>query len=287
MRTGDCGIRCMANSEVRQVQSYDEWDEFVARSEQGTIFSSTTWLELMGQPYQIWGYYKGNNLIGGMANFDEPAPLTPFQGILVEPTNSKYVTEMSRHQEVAKALIPYCPDTFCNHYTFPDIRPFKWAGWNADVKYTYVVDLRDAGKLQDSLDRQTRYDINNVDSRPIPCSLADFYDLYYTTFMRKGLIPTASFLIVMRIYEQLGKDVTILDNGKAAVFAIRDSKRSYYIMGASAGKEGSARAVWSMMYAEGIVRPEIDLVGCNDELIARFKSGFAGKLMPYYEVSRG
>ena len=56
-------------ADIRRVQR-DEWDSFVESSPQGTIFSKSIWLDLFDADYNIWGYYKNNNLLGGTANFE-------------------------------------------------------------------------------------------------------------------------------------------------------------------------------------------------------------------------
>src|SRR3990167_5464714 len=147
---------------VRPISDPVEWDEFVAQSPQGTVFSTSKWLNLFDRPYHIYGYYHGHNLIGGMANFDSPAPITPFQGILVKDIEMKYARGLSLYNEVATALLPFAPKEFYNHWTFPDIRPFKWAGWKCDVRYTFVVDLTDMNALWDGLEKQTLYEITHA-----------------------------------------------------------------------------------------------------------------------------
>ena len=167
-------------------ERYKEWNEFVESSPQGTFFSTTKWLKLLGLPFKIYGYYKGNNLLGGMASFVQPAPLTPFQGILVADLPMKYVSQLSFHNEVANALIEVAPTKFYNHYTFPDIRPFKWAGWDIDIRYTFVVDLTDMTKLWESLEKQTRYEITHA-HKTYECFMTPdigvFNSLYSETFI--------------------------------------------------------------------------------------------------------
>lgn len=270
--------------EVREVTK--GWDEFVESSPQGTIFSTTTWCDLIGQPYHIWGVYKGKELIGGAANFDTPAPITPFQGILVKQER-KYTTTMSLHNEVANALMPYLPDEFYNHYEYLDIRPFKWAGnWDVNVRYTYVVYPGIPEKMWDELEKKTRYAINsNTVGMKVP-RITEFISLYKHTFERKGLQPTASDDIVEKVYSNLDSHLYISLDGEAGVLMIRDSKRSYYILGASKGEGGSSYILWKALLWEGEYWGEVDMVGCNDQKIGLFKRGFGGELKSYYGVRR-
>ena len=280
---------------VQLVTDRNEWDEFVESSPQGTIFSTTRWLRFMELPFKIYGYYHGNQLIGGMANFDNPAPLTPFQGILVsDRPGAKYTTLLSLYNEVAKALIPYAPKQFYNHWTFPDIRPFKWSGWGCDVRYTYVVDLTDMGRLWERLEKQTRYEITHAQKEHITWMTPDthpFNILYSETFKRKGLERPVTEEFLDRfcfVFNAAIFCTTTPDDVTSMAIFIEDTKRAYYILGAS-DETGhtSSLTLWSAfdkLSKSGI--KEIDLVGCNDEQIGMFKRGFGGKLVPYYGVKK-
>lgn len=262
----------------------EKWDSLVSLSSQGTIFSTTKWLDLIGQPYKIYAVHKGDELIGGAANFDSPAPLTPFQGILVKP-EEKYTTAMALHYEVTKALMDYLPNEFYNHSNYRDIRPFKWnENWELDVKYTYIIH----SWSMDGMEKQTRYDISHYREwgMSVTPDIEKFIKLYQYTFERKGLKPTASDDLIRRIYEQFPCTLGMTANGESGALFIRDDKRSYYILGASEGKGSSSYCLWASLTVELAKSSEIDLVGCNDYSIAQFKKGFGGILTPYYGLRR-
>ena len=177
--------------EVKQITDLDIWDAFVASSPQGSVFSTAKWLQLYSAPWKIYGYYKNNNLVGGIGTFENLQPLTPFQGILTIPTpDIKYANIISLQNEVANQLLDVVPQEFSNHYNFPDIRPFLWAGFSARVKYTYVVDLGNLAQLWADLEKSTRYDITRAQRSQLVFSRGfenGFFDLYTQTFRRKGL----------------------------------------------------------------------------------------------------
>lgn len=272
---------------VGESMSNDILDEFVERSPQGTIFSTSKWLALYDAQHKIDTYWKGNNAVAMLVVFETPQPATPFQGILIgDNTGMKPASIISLHNEVAEALMSVCPSEFCNHYTFPDIRPFLWKGWQAYVKYTYVVDLHDMGKAWDNLEKQTRYEIKHTETtmREKP-DIEEFDRLYNLTFERKGLKrPISSdFIRAMTTFEH---GLYMTDDGEAGVLMIRDPKRSYYIFGASRGEGGSSYCLWNALLEESKYRKEVDLVGCNSPKIGLFKRGFSGCLKPYYGVKR-
>jgi hypothetical protein len=265
-------------SDVRLINDNGKWDDFVSKSPQGTIFCSSKWLEMYNEPYKIYGVYKGNNLVGGSAFFKDLQPITPFQGMLVESSVGKYVSVMSLHHEVATALLDILPDQFYNHYTFPDVRPFLWAGWGAKVKYTYVVHPQ-----WEELDKDTRNVIKNTHVEVKRSEDIQFFDsLYGFTFARKGIERTASTKLIYKLWETFKPDLYIASDNSAGVLLIKDNKRSYYILGASEGTGTSAKVLWEAIWR----LDEVDLVGANDHKISDFKRQFGGKLCPYYGVVR-
>lgn len=230
-----------------------EWDELNRKSEQGTIFSSTKWLDLFGG-YELKGVYKKDNLIGGIADFGEAKPLTPFQSVLT----------LKNPQQVMEALdVKYV----VNHYTLPDIRPFLWKGYKPLVRYTYIV--RPEWGL---LDKDTRNLVRKYDL-PIGSDFGYLDALYSLTFERKGLQRPIDSAFLKKVCD-MG---TIYTCDGAAVVIIRDEKRSYYIIGASDGTGTSSYLLWNAIKDER----EGDLVGCNNRDIANFKKSFGGELKVY------
>ena len=277
---------------VKEVTDLSEWDDLVEHSSQGTIFSTSKWLKTVHQPYHIYGCYQGS-LIGGMANFDKPAPLTPFQGILVRDSDMKYTSQLSLHNEIATALIPYAPSNFYNHWTFPDVRPFKWAGWSTDIRYTFVVDLTNLPAVWEELEKQTRYEINHARKTYTSWMTPDigvFDGLYSETFKRKGLERPIDSDFVNRVNWNCQAVIFCtcsLDAVGSMAVIIEDTKRAYYILGASGEGHTSSLTLWyafERLAKEGV--KEIDLVGCNNQEIGLFKRGFGGKLVSYYGVKK-
>jgi len=274
---------------VREITDYVQWNKFIEESPQGTIFSTTKWMNLWDEPFKIYGYFKNDSLLGGIigrayeTDFTSGFELTPFQGILVIPMpDAKYTSVMAMHNEVANKLINALEERYLfisisNHCTFPDIRPFLWKGYEPSVRYTYVVDLADMG---DRLEKDTRYLIKHSDRVLVEPDLAVFDKLYENTFERRGLIRPVSTEFIKRLYSELDSSLYMADN--AGVLMIRDKKRSYYILGASTG-DGSSSVLWQALSSES--SSECDLVGCNDKNIGLFKRGFGGILTPYYCVS--
>ena len=257
---------------------FSEWDSFVDESEQGTIFSKTDWFKLFDIPFRLYGVYRNNNLIGGSGCFNTCAPITQFQGVLIAPQTSKYVNQLSINNEVSTALIPYLPDEFACHYTFEDVRPFLWNGYQASVRYTYIVKPD-----WDNLEKDTRNEIKRAN---INVELSDdielFDSLYDYTFSHKGLKRTASSELIFKVFNNPFTELWMASDKSAGAMLIKDSKRYYYILGASLSTGTSSKVLWEAIKD----KKEVDLVGCNNFKINTFKKGFGGHLEPYYNVKR-
>jgi hypothetical protein len=261
--------------EVKDVK-LNLWDKFVESSPQGTIFSSSKWLTLYDASFKVWGVYKNGNLIGGAANFDSPQPITQSQGILIAPFEGKPVNKESLEHEVTNALIDYLPSHFACHYEFKDVRPLLWGGFKASPKYTYVVKPD-----WDNLEKETRYEIKNAEINVEVSQDIDWFDeLYAYTFGHKRITRTASTELIKKVFS-IGTLYKASDNS-AGVILLKDNKRYYYILGASSGKNTSAKVLWEAIKD----KEEVDLIGCNNEKIAMYKKGFGGELRNYHEISK-
>ncbi len=233
----------------------------------------------------MYGVYKNDNLVGGICGFEKDGftsgnyPLTPYQGVLIAPMpDAKPVTVGSMHLQVGGELaksLPYEHISITNHWTYPDIRPFKWAGWAEFVKYTYVI----REPSLDNMEKDTRYDI--VHNKPEFITWGDFkpfQKMYEAMVERKG-IDSPPF--DLKIFDWTIFNHTLTTDKASACF-ILDEKRSYYIMAASEKDGGAMALAWE--YIKGC--KEIDLVGCNLREIGHYKRGFGGEITPYIGVKK-
>lgn len=238
-----------------------EWDEFV--TEYSTIFSTPKWLDLVGTPYQLHVFRKGNELIGGLVDCPTvDVKLTPYHGLIVK--QSEYAVAKNYAQLPLLNLV--------NHYSITDIRPFLWQGYKPIVRYTYVV----SGQ---SPDKDTRYEINRAIKNGITVSegtIEQFWDIYKETFNRKNLELPVDF-IWFKDFNKLMNPKIYMTDGAGAVI-ISDKHRDYYIFAAStqgAQNTGASSLVLSTALSHS---KEMDLVGCNNEQVGLFKRGFGGEL---------
>ncbi len=271
--------------EIKLLTDHEQLEQLLINSDQGSIFSSVRWMSLFDDPFRIYGCYRGEELVGGIAGFEQGNcfisgnyQFTPYQGIVLKKISDKPSTMESLGMQVCEGLIKTLSELYndviiCNHWSFCDIRPFLWdkIEWKPFVKYTYLLDMRDTEKAWDRLEKDTRWDIKNgVGVTWV--SLDRFKELYQLTFQRKGLeVPTTD-----EFFDKFVKTIkpTLLGNEHTAAFFIKDDKRVYYIFGAS-DNGSSARVLWE---AFSTFKGEIDMTGCNLPEIAHYKHGFGGEL---------
>jgi len=301
-------------------EEYDKWDKFVEKSPQGTIFSSSKWLEIitsLGGEFKILTCYKGEELIGGVSFVERREKrfkyifipkFTPFGGILCQDTSSlNYKKQSIIQHDVASSIIPellatYDKISIAHHISYDDIRPFSWNNFTQEIRYTYVVDLSDIEGLWNNLEYDTKSEIRKAKKNNIKITLEDdiseFYLLYKATYERQKRVPSVSIDFMENLYTKLKAlnktQMYFARDGNnelvAIVFIIIDNKRAYYQFGATHPElrrsGGGSLALWTVFEdLHGKVK-EIDLVGANTPSIARFKRGFGGELKHYFAVNK-
>lgn len=308
----DTKVKILSKTEWRN------WDKLVKDSPQGTLFHSSIWLEMMEEllesEIRIYGCFSGENLVGGCpvlirkkGPFKKTRipPLTPFLGILTEPTKSFRISAIeSLNKKIIDSIINTLQKDFiyvklANHSSLTDIRPFIWAKWKPQVKYTFITDLTDINALWKTIDQGAKYEVNKARKNGIEISvgwnISHFYDLFNSTYFHQGLnLPFSKEFLLNSINYLLGKKVCkiyfAVDSNKrpiACAQVVWDSKRAYYLNAASDPSVKSSAPsllLWSIFEDLSGTFSEIDLVGANIPTIAKFKKDFASKLSSYYIV---
>ena len=157
---------------------YDAWDEFVAKSPQGTLFHKSYWLRASGKEFGIYGYFKGEELFAGLPivcgvsrlgiKFESLPPLTPYLGVIFRESEAKYVKRISDEKEMSRAIAASIKEDFDSiYFNFTpfsvDLQPFIWEGFSSGVRYTYLLGLDDLESVWKGMDAKRRNDITRAE----------------------------------------------------------------------------------------------------------------------------
>lgn len=215
---------------VERVEDISLWDSFVSSSPQGTVFSTSRWLNAAsvaqgGEPI-IVGVWKDGKLAAGVSYVSiargpfkkaTTPVMTPYGGIIYRSAPGKRSSEAgSFNMTCAGHIIEYLSERY-NHVFlvhapgFQDLRPFTWAGWTDKVQYTYVMDITDTEKLWGLLERRVRTVIRNAESSLTlggPIDTAQFAGLYERIYSdRRQPLPYSSEIVAAFVDEIIQSDM--------------------------------------------------------------------------------
>ncbi|MEO0560135.1 MAG: GNAT family N-acetyltransferase [Bacteroidota bacterium] len=187
----------------------------------------------------------------------------------------------------------YAQATFALPSSWRDPRPFAWAGWTAESRFTYTVQLPSDTDTWSSGRRQTlrshaeTFDVR-VDADP-PEIAAEFQSEAY---QRKGIAFDPSVAQMSQIasaMQEAGCLRTVVawqDEAAraAAVFAVAGTRATYWLAGSEPGPAMTVlfANAFEALAAEGVT--EIDLGGANVRSVAEFKRQFGARLAPVFRV---
>lgn len=293
---------------------YDQWNTFVESSPQGTIFSTTTWLDAVNCNYKVLSCYFGEELVGGIAFAERKwgpfkyiyiPKLTRYNGIIIKDCSKlNSVHRLTLEYEVAGEIAQYLRKHYnavniSNHINLKDIRPFIQNRFDTTVNYTFVVDLT---KIQDTWSRiknSVRRQIRSAQKElrvEIEYHTRNLFQMYKETYERQKLQVSIGAGELERIYNALaGKDraqiysVKDIDgNIHSSSLVVWDTKSAYYLVGGASNSFRDSNAyslmLWRVMEDMSQRVPKIDLVGANIPVISDYKKKFGGSLECCFEV---
>jgi hypothetical protein len=291
---------------------YGLWDEFVEKSERGTVFHQTHWLKSFGWPFMVLGCYDDHDaLIGGMPlsyqriaglKTARPPYLTPYLGPVVFRTEGKYHRALTLEKDVALSLIDYVKATY-DFVRIPlppnyaDIQSFKQNSFKIDVENTYIIELGNLDRVWKELDQDKRRKIRKGYGEGLSCQLSDDLDQFFP-LLTHSLTAHCKSLSQNRVgeirdwYEVLSaenqaKHVQVKDSrGRVCAGAILvwDSKRAYYLLSGMdrdiSSHNSMAFLLWECMRfcSEELGLREFDFDGSEVPSVEVFFRGFGGRL---------
>ncbi len=219
-------------------------------------------LPLLGQYWGIWDM--------------PPTDPAPGRAESIREKTARAVDEYLRELGLAEATFIHPP-----HVT--DARPFLRLGWEVTPRYTYLV--RPSGEAD--WDSATRRQLKKSRESGVVVRVARSWEGIYRMYregMTRQRLPHAPEALV----KELASSGKIYETDTAAVLFGKDAAAGYYTLAASdpAGHgDGSPTALVARVL-EDLAKDglSLDFVGANTEKLCRFKRGFGGRLVPYFQT---
>lgn len=175
-----------------------------------------------------------------------------------------------------------------------DVRPYKWAGFNVDVRYTYIKNTSEPShySIEKNLKRVSKTDIEVRVNAPNTVAIdlnVDFLKTLGYTLIQKNcysnflhLLSKNNLLLNFEVYKsqnQIGSSLVLLDIKNFKAFTLISNPISH-----------TFKYAHTLLYQTRINwlkennYNEVDFCGANVESISNFKSFFNPTLKPYYVV---
>lgn len=312
----------MTELEIKEIKEneFAVWDKFVEESKQGTLFSTSLWMEILNKypdgKAKIIGIFSSNQLVSGILLYERKKaflkimaypPLTPFTPIVFKEASTSRFSKIESSQ---KKIIQLITDYLSRNYSYialqlepsiKDTRPFLWLRWKTSVHYTYEIDLSNINELWKEIDKDAKYEIDKAKNSHIEIKegndIDKFLILYEKTFTKQNTKPplNADFIKEMfRILKNKNKcklyyASTSQNEVLSGALIVWDNKKAYYLLAASEPNiklGANYLLLWRIIEDISKKFSYMDLVGANIPNIIKFKREFATNLVHYFVVEK-
>lgn len=233
-------------------------------------------------------------------------PLTPFLGPwIAQEAGAKYDTALRDQMELQTLLEERLPASAAFHQNFSadfiNCLPFIWAGYRAEVRYTYLLeDLSSEQALWEGLAGNIRREIRKARRRLEVRESTDvdrFHQVWAKTFERQGVArPDRARLERIDAACSRRDARTILfacdeaERVHAVAYLVWDRRTAYYLMGGGDPQLRNSGAgsllLWEAIRRARAVSQVFDFEGSMLRPVERFFRAFGGRQTPYPHVSR-
>lgn len=302
-------------------KEYALWNTLVEKSPQGSIFSSSGYLQILADAMEsrleIIGCFIDSDLVGGCPLLISSrrffghtsvtsGPNTPFTGFIFKKTNEDSVRKREMgYNACVNSLCDYIKTekypsvSITNSPDLLDIRPFLWRGWKGFVSYAYYINLNNMSidKFSSSVKRSIKKAQNSNQYVEKSIDTCAHYRVITKVFERQSITPPFNELYLKKIlnYVKITKagDMWVIKDQSGEIIASRiwlwDNKRAYAWSAASTPEYRDSGANQLLFYT---VLEELKMMGirqinimhANTPRLAGFASGFNPYLVPYYTV---
>jgi hypothetical protein len=302
----------------------DRWNQLLDRSPQATPFHRYETLTTVAEHtnatfYPMVGRANGDAIglfpvfeksYGPVSTLFSPAPdlkVTYLGPALVESADLTCPERERRSLQFINAALNCFSDRFDPEYMlvrtvdrYPDPRPFDWHGFSVSPKHTYVVDI--SADPEELLTRFSSDARSNIRSHPETCvielagpsEIAAIIEQVAARHEAQGMSYTLPVEVVVDLFDSLPDGVVrpyvVRVDGEfvGGMIALEHGDTVYrWQGGAKPDCDISVNDLldWHIMQdasSRGVER--YDLVGANNERIARYKAKFAPELRTFYSM---
>jgi hypothetical protein len=299
------------------------WDRFVDDSPYAALSHKWDFLKIAekhsGYKLRTYGFYKSDKLLGiyplffkrikGLKLAYSPPPNRgmPNLGFVV----SKEYDDLKQSKkesflnfflgEIETEIRKYSPD-YMLVYTvpnFPDMRFFKWNGYDVLPKYTYVVDLtRPLEEIWDNFHKDVKRCVKLANGYGLELRTSNDISTLHERQERRYREKAANFSMdgeylkeVFKAYPDNTKVYYVYNNRGEVVSGMNSQEyngRFMLWMGIARAKEHANEfLIWKVMEkarSEGFKKFEI--AGADEEHLNQFKSRFSPSLETWYRISK-
>jgi hypothetical protein len=205
---------------VLKEAEYPAWRQMVARSAQGSAYSTPEYLDALceaaGGRFRVLAVEKGDELLGGISLYERtsrlgtyvsPRLLLYYNGIVLRSYETRYPSQRtSRQNEILEALarglanLGYGRIVMRCRSSLSDVRVLLSKGWTAGPEYTYVIPLADMDGLWARMEQNLRRLVERSVREGLTVTVDDdfdsFFHLHSHIHERKGAslyLPRAAF----------------------------------------------------------------------------------------------
>lgn len=304
---------------LTQYSNLQEWDEFVDRSPQGTIFCRSWWLKTIHPKFKIITVKIKDVLVAGLPLCDYVEPgikkrlvhnmpvLTQTLGILLDNFEGKYETVLSKETSLIKNIVDNIPsyDWFYMqfNYNFTNWLPFYWNKYNMWCRYTYIFpDISNTEDIYSEFNYSKKKNIERAENLveiKHDMGAKEFRITQENALKKDGADVSYSFESFEKIYNEsynrgCGKTLWAIDNDgniHSAIFVVFDHKSSYYLCSCVDRDFRSSGAntllIWEMMKFLSDKTRTWDFEGSMIPGVEESFRQFGARQKPYFVITKG
>lgn len=178
---------------------YAQWEEFVAHSPDGGVYSSPAYLRVLGDTVggrvDVIACFRDREIIGGLAllehsslagRFVAPRLLGYYNGLVFAAPSSRYPSQnTSRDLKIAEQIETelrrrgYASIRLHSRETVTDLRTFRSRGWQWRPSYSYVLDFSDLAAARERVEGNFRRLVRRCEAGDFALTRDDGFDEFY------------------------------------------------------------------------------------------------------------